>query len=181
MSIKGHLRNTFFVFRSRLFEACTVSDNSLWNLAFRKCVDWCPCYLTPDTRTLCLGKEHAHSVLEGAICVHYERFPMKKLRSRLSPLLEGTGTNTCTPRLRSCCHWGKEDCGDLRWSLLRCLRGGWPFCAPLWMPAVTCWRRMCYLLYHSFEFSGPLNRPLHDWQVDGGNGGHGETFVGKHG
>lgn len=55
---------------------------------------------------------------------------------------------------------------------------GWAFCAPLWLLAVTCWRRMCYLLYHSFKLSGPLNKSLHDRQVDGG---HGDTFVGKHG
>ncbi len=56
--------------------------------AFKKCVDPCPCYLTPDdTHNLCvfcLGKEHARDVLEGEICVHCELFSMKKLSSRLS-------------------------------------------------------------------------------------------------
>ncbi len=56
--------------------------------AFKKCVDPCPRYLTPDdTHNLCvfcLGKEHARDVLEGKICVHCELFSMKKLRSRLS-------------------------------------------------------------------------------------------------
>ncbi len=37
--------------------------------AFKKCVDPCPRYLTPDdTHNLCvfcLGKEHARDVLEG--------------------------------------------------------------------------------------------------------------------
>ncbi len=55
---------------------------------FRKCVDPCLRYLTPDDThdhcVFCLGEEHAHDVLEGAICVHCELFSMKKLRSRLS-------------------------------------------------------------------------------------------------
>ncbi len=55
---------------------------------FKKCVDPCPRYLTPDdTHNLCvfcLGKEHARDVLEGRICVHCELFSMKKLHSRLS-------------------------------------------------------------------------------------------------
>ncbi len=53
--------------------------------AFKKCVDPCPRYLTPDDThdccVFCLGEEHAHDVLEGAICVHCERFSRKKLRS----------------------------------------------------------------------------------------------------
>ncbi len=54
----------------------------------RLCVDPHPRYLTPDdTHNLCvfcLGKEHAHDVLEEKICVNCELFSMKKLRSRLS-------------------------------------------------------------------------------------------------
>ncbi len=56
--------------------------------AFKKCVDPCPRYLTPDDThdccVFCLGEEHICDVLAGAICVHCERFSMKKLRSRLS-------------------------------------------------------------------------------------------------
>ncbi len=56
--------------------------------AFKKCVDPCPSYLTPDDThdycVFCLGEEHARDVLAGAICVHCERFCMKKLHSRLS-------------------------------------------------------------------------------------------------
>ncbi len=56
--------------------------------AFRKCVDPCPRYLTPDdTHDCCvfwLGMEHARNVLEGAVCMHCERFSMRKLRSRLA-------------------------------------------------------------------------------------------------
>ncbi len=63
--------------------------------AFKKCVDPCPRYLTPDdTHDCCvflLGEEHVRDVLEGAICVHCERFSMKKLRSRLSLFLRKEG------------------------------------------------------------------------------------------
>ncbi len=56
--------------------------------AFRKSVDPCPRYLTPidthDCCVFCLGEEHARNVREGAVCVHCERFSMRKLRSRLS-------------------------------------------------------------------------------------------------
>ncbi len=52
--------------------------------AFKKRVDPCPRYLTPDDTHTCLGKEHARNVLEEKICVHCELFSMKKLRSRLS-------------------------------------------------------------------------------------------------
>ncbi len=56
--------------------------------AFKKCVDPCPRYLTPDDThnicVFCLGKEHARDVLEGKICLHCELFSMKKLCSRLS-------------------------------------------------------------------------------------------------
>ncbi len=56
--------------------------------AFRKCVDPCPRYLTPDDThdccVFCLGMEHARDVLEGAVCVHCEWLSMRKLSSRLS-------------------------------------------------------------------------------------------------
>ncbi len=56
--------------------------------AFKKCVDPCPRYLTPDDThnfcVFCLGKEHARDVLEGKICMHCELFSMKKLLSHLS-------------------------------------------------------------------------------------------------
>ncbi len=56
--------------------------------AFKKCVDPCPRYLTPDDThdccVFCLGEVHARGVFEGAICVHCELFSMRKLRSRLS-------------------------------------------------------------------------------------------------
>ncbi len=60
---------------------------------FRRCVDPCQRCLTLDhTRDLCvmcLGEEHARSVLEGLECVHCEPFFCgKKLRSRLSRFLE---------------------------------------------------------------------------------------------
>ncbi len=50
--------------------------------AFKKCMDSCPRYLTPDDThnccVFCLGEEHARNVLEGAICVHCELFSMRK-------------------------------------------------------------------------------------------------------
>ncbi len=56
--------------------------------AFKKCVDLCPRYLTPDDThdccVFCLGEEHACDVFEGAVCVHCELFSIRKLRSRLS-------------------------------------------------------------------------------------------------
>ncbi len=56
--------------------------------AFKKCVDSCPRYLTPDdTHNLfvfCLDKEHARNVLKEKICVHCELFSIVKLRSHLS-------------------------------------------------------------------------------------------------
>ncbi len=80
-----------------LFEACRVNlvrvqfSNSTMastSKAFRKCVDPCPRYLTPDDThdccVFCLGMEHACDVLEGAVCVHCERLSMRKLSSRLS-------------------------------------------------------------------------------------------------
>ncbi|KAL0151682.1 hypothetical protein M9458_053083 [Cirrhinus mrigala] len=58
------------------------------NKAFKRCEDPCPRFLTPDDThdlcAICLGQEHACDVLEGAICVHCELLPMKKLRSHLS-------------------------------------------------------------------------------------------------
>lgn len=50
--------------------------------------DPCPNFLTPgDTHDLCvycLGEDHVHSILEGAVCVHCGRFPLRTLLSHLS-------------------------------------------------------------------------------------------------
>ncbi len=55
---------------------------------FRRCADPCQFFLTPDDThdlcVMCLGEEHARSVLEGMECIHCELFPLGKLRSRLS-------------------------------------------------------------------------------------------------
>ncbi len=62
---------------------------------FRKCVHPCQCFLTPDDMHLmcvmCMGEEHARSVLEGAVCVHCECFSLRKLRSHLSLFLRESG------------------------------------------------------------------------------------------
>ncbi len=70
---------------------------------FRRCVDPCQrCLTLDDTHNLCvmcLGEEHACSVLEGMECVHCEPFFCgKKLRSRLSLFLERIGAIICPPR-----------------------------------------------------------------------------------
>ncbi len=55
---------------------------------FRRCADPCQLFLTPhdthDLCVMCLGEEHARSVLEGMECVHCELFSLGKHRSRLS-------------------------------------------------------------------------------------------------
>ncbi len=88
--------------------------------AFKKCVDPCPCYLTPDDTydccVFCLGEEHAHSVFEGAICMHCELFSMRKLRSRLSlfsrkegqPSASRDSGPTATEARRRMKSWGSQ-------------------------------------------------------------------------
>ncbi len=81
---------------------------------FRRCVDPCQRCLTLDhTRDLCvmcLGEEHARSVLEGMECVHCEPFFCgKKLRSRLSRFLKRIAAIICPPRLGSSRCWGSEE------------------------------------------------------------------------
>ncbi|KAL0152362.1 hypothetical protein M9458_052087 [Cirrhinus mrigala] len=88
--------------------------------AFRKCADPCPRYLTPDDThdlcVFCLGEEHARDVLEGAVCVHCELFPMRKLHSRLSlflreegqpPVPRGSGPSAAEAR-RKMSLWGSQ-------------------------------------------------------------------------
>ncbi|KAL0173793.1 hypothetical protein M9458_029761, partial [Cirrhinus mrigala] len=88
--------------------------------AFRKCADPCPRYLTPDDThdlcVFCLGEEHARDVLEGAVCVHCELFPMRKLRSHLSlflreegqpPVPRGSGPSAAEAR-RKMSSWGSQ-------------------------------------------------------------------------
>ncbi|KAL0169000.1 hypothetical protein M9458_037222, partial [Cirrhinus mrigala] len=118
----------FFVFTDSLSGVCskTVRDLFSWKTmastskAFRKCADPCPRYLTPDDThdlcVFCLGEEHAHDVLEGAVCVHCELFPMRKLRSRLSlfsreegqlPVPRGSGPSAAEAR-RKMSSWGSQ-------------------------------------------------------------------------
>ncbi len=55
---------------------------------FRRCVDPCQRFLTPDDThdlcVICLGEEHARSVLEGMECAHRDLFSLRKLRSHMS-------------------------------------------------------------------------------------------------
>ncbi|KAI2654649.1 hypothetical protein H4Q32_011423 [Labeo rohita] len=75
--------------------------------AYKKCVDPCPRYLTPDdTHDLCvtcLGKEHAREVLQGAICVHCERLSMKNRSS--APRSSGPAAAEARRKLSS---WGSQ-------------------------------------------------------------------------
>ncbi len=105
-------RNTVFLY----YQMASTSK------AFKKCVDPCPRYLTPDDThdccVFCLGEEHARDVLEGAICVHCERFSMKKLRSSFVPLFEERGSAVCFPRIRDppwLRHGGEWNRGARRW------------------------------------------------------------------
>ncbi len=76
---------TYSAFRLYIFPCIIMASTSK---AFRRCVDPCPRYLTPDDThdccVFCLGEGHVRDVLDGAICVHCELFSMRKLRSRLS-------------------------------------------------------------------------------------------------
>ncbi len=87
---------------------------------FRRCADLCQHFLTPDDIhdlcVMCLGEEHARSVLEGMECVHCELFSLGKLRSRLSlfsrelgqssaPRGSGPAVPEAARRLRS---WGSQ-------------------------------------------------------------------------
>ncbi len=89
-----------FSFRGPCF--WSVSRNMSVEKRFRRCVDPCQrCLTLDDTHDLCvmcLGEEHARSVLEG-----------KKLRSRLSRFLERIGAIICPPRLGSSRCWGSEE------------------------------------------------------------------------
>ncbi len=90
---------------------------------FRRCVDPCQRCLTLDHThdlcVMCLGEEHARSVLEGMECVHCEHFFCgKKLRSRLSLFLERIGAIICPPRLGSSRCWGS---GETEFAAI----GGW--------------------------------------------------------
>ncbi len=73
---------------------------------FKRCVDPCQRFLTPDDThdlcVMCLGEKHACSVLEGMECAHCELFSLKgKLRSRVSLFLKRIGAIICPPRLGS--------------------------------------------------------------------------------
>ncbi len=87
---------------------------------FRRCVDLCQRFLTPDNThdlcVMCLGEEHARSVLEGMECAHCEFFSLGKLRSRMSlfsrelgqssaPRGSGPAAAEAARRLRS---WGSQ-------------------------------------------------------------------------
>ncbi len=93
--------HSLFSFRGPCF--WSVSRNMSVEKRFRRCVDPCQhCLTLDDTHDLCvmcLGEEHARSVLEGMECVHCEPFFCgKKLRSRLSIFLRELGQSSAPRR-----------------------------------------------------------------------------------
>ncbi len=114
---KCRRENTSSAFSSSLtglFEACRVNlvrvqfSNSTMastSKAFRKCVDPCPRYLTPDDThdccVFCLGMEHARDVLEGGglralWAALYEEAQLSPV-----PLFEERGAAVCFPRFKT--------------------------------------------------------------------------------
>lgn len=57
-------------------------------LKYKRCVTPCSCFITADNSDdmcmMCMGEDHARSVLEGADCVQCDKFSLCKLRSRLT-------------------------------------------------------------------------------------------------
>ncbi len=80
---------------------------------FKKCVNPCPRYLTPDdTHNLCifcLGKEHTRDVLGGKICMHCEPFFYEKAPLSSVPLFGERGAAVCFPRFGTHRCWGTEE------------------------------------------------------------------------
>ncbi len=107
---------------------------------FRRCVDPCQRCLTLDhTRDLCvmcLGEEHARSVLEGMECVHCEHFFCgKKLRSRSSaPRGSGPAAAEAVERLSS--RRSAADKSELRGKMYCLLHR-------LIQQEVLCWLMVC--------------------------------------
>lgn len=93
----------FFVFRDCLFEV--RSNVMACDKCFRKCVDPCLRFLTPDDThdlcIMCVGEEHACSVLVGAVSAHCECFLLRKVHSHLSLFSREEGAGICNPRLGS--------------------------------------------------------------------------------
>ncbi len=151
--IKGRLWNTSSSFLSS-------GDICFWSVStmsvvkrFRRCADPCQFFLTPDDThdlcVMCLGEEHARSVLEGMECIHCELFPLGKLRSRLSLFSRELGNHLppvawVQPLLRQRGDW---DRGDRRWSLLTSLREELKSRACHRLTRVNCWRKMYCVLH----------------------------------
>ncbi len=74
--------------------------------AFKKCVDLCPRYLTPDDThdccVFCLGEEHARDVFEGAVCVHCELFSIES-SVLVCPSFRGKRDSRLLPAIRYRC------------------------------------------------------------------------------
>ncbi len=152
--IKGRLWNTsssFFLssgdFVSEVWVIMSVEKR------FRRCADPCQRFPTPDDThdlcVMCLGEEHARSVLERLECAHCELFSLGKLRSRMSLFSRKLGQSSAPAArvqllLRQRGDWGR---GDRRWSSLTNLREELISRARQRLTRVNCWRKMYCLLH----------------------------------
>ncbi len=126
---------------------------------FRRCVDPCQRCLTLDhTRDLCvmcLGEEHARSVLEGMECVHCEHFFCgKKLRSRSSaPRGSGPAAAEAVERLGS--QRSAADESELRGKMYCLLH-------LLIQQEVLCWLMVCGGYFWAFSACLPRDIELRE-------------------
>ncbi len=111
---KGRRENTSFSSSSSLtglFEACHSGKSSFLSImastskAFKKCVDPCPRYFTPDdTHNLCvfcLGKEQATAMsLRGKSACNVSFFSMSDFSALVCPSFQGKRGSRLLPAIR---------------------------------------------------------------------------------
>ncbi len=66
---------------------------------FRRCVDLCQCFLTPDLCVMCLCEEHVHSVLEG-MSARIMSFSLWESSALICPFSRENWGNHLTPAAR---------------------------------------------------------------------------------
>ncbi len=157
MSVRGHKRAP--VEHVILFLSSGDIVSEVWVIMsvekrFRRCVDPCQRFLTPDDThdlcVMCLGEEHARSVLEGMECAHCELFSLGKLRSRMSLFSRELGQSSAPRGSGPAADWSR---GDRRWSSLTSLREELISRARQQLTSVNCWREM-YCLLHLLIYGG---------------------------
>ncbi len=131
---------------------------------FRRCVDPCQrCLTLDDTHDLCvmcLGEEHARSVLEGMECVPCEHFFCgKKLRSR-SSALRGSGPAAAEAVKRLSSRRSAADESELRGKMYCLLH-------LLIQQEVLCWLMVCWWRRRGYfwAFSACLPRDIELWRL----------------